>query len=295
MAAPAEAFKPPDPALLARVAALRQLSFQDAVPNIVEVVARCLKGEELAIPRAEKPGLGQFLRPAGPLKLSFETPDEMRVDESAVVLALACASLPAELWRNKVVVDVGCGNGFLGVVLAALGARVTLTDLPRFGPVASSSIARNARAIRAPGSAAFCEVDWARPRSCQATGAHGTVASAAVAVVAEPVKDSDEIPGFVSALRALLGIDGEAAVCPRLDCVLVAHKHTPTLCIGGYASPDPDAKPSVVKAEQRCRCLLLRSLADGGLRAEERDWLSAPELWQHPFVECWEVTVAPQR
>ena len=48
------------------------------------------------------------------------------------------------------------------MLLAALGARVVLTDLASLDSVVSGNISMNLSAIRPPASANFCPLDWTR-------------------------------------------------------------------------------------------------------------------------------------
>ncbi|KAK9846615.1 hypothetical protein WJX81_007617 [Elliptochloris bilobata] len=68
----------------------------------------------------------------------------------------ACAQ--AGCWAGRRVLELGCGCGLVGLVFAALGARVLLTDLPEPQALIRQNIAINAAAIAGAGGAAEAAV-----------------------------------------------------------------------------------------------------------------------------------------
>lgn len=124
---------------------------------------RYLIGRDRA--RIGRPRAGRFVGLTKPIRLCFEAPKDtkFRVTEAAVVLGATAVRQPAAFWRGARVVEIGSGAAYVGVLLAALGARVEVTDLPSAESVAAASIARNARAFHNAGSAAFSVLDWSRP------------------------------------------------------------------------------------------------------------------------------------
>lgn len=62
--------------------------------------------------------------------------------EAAVALYLLVDGQP-ERWRGKKVLELGAGTGVVGLVLAAHGADVTLTDLPEALPILRHNAAAN--------------------------------------------------------------------------------------------------------------------------------------------------------
>eukprot|EP00929_Paragymnodinium_shiwhaense_P085071 TRINITY_DN45536_c0_g1_i1.p1 TRINITY_DN45536_c0_g1~~TRINITY_DN45536_c0_g1_i1.p1 ORF type:complete len:302 (-),score=43.12 TRINITY_DN45536_c0_g1_i1:248-1153(-) len=283
----------PDLKLQERVQALRDMASQDAVPAIQKIVQYCRVGHEFQLPRKSSAnGVGKLFTPPRFLTLRFQAPENDPVSEAAVVLAASCAAVPKEVWQGQQVVDLGCGLGFAGVTVAAMGAQVTLTDAPRFQSLALNSISLNADSIRSaqkPGSASFCPVNWRQPRESRLTCE--ALAGCSLAIASDPVRDEASMPGFIAVLQALFGLDGKPALSPNLDCVLIAHKHLPSFCVKGYACPDPNAPPTIVSAEEGERCFFRRSLEDAGLSVVKSDaWLKPPEAYAHPYVECWEVT-----
>eukprot|EP00927_Polykrikos_kofoidii_P062070 TRINITY_DN56897_c0_g1_i1.p1 TRINITY_DN56897_c0_g1~~TRINITY_DN56897_c0_g1_i1.p1 ORF type:complete len:303 (-),score=49.02 TRINITY_DN56897_c0_g1_i1:388-1296(-) len=283
-------------ALQQRVARLRQLSSEDALPAIYEIVQCCSDGSKVSLPRLEPLAIKRFLRRPQPLSLRVcPTDGDCSVSEAAVVLAAACAALPRELWSGRRVLELGCKAGFTGLAVAALGARVTLADSPHLERAVSDSIAFNAEEIRKrQGSAQFYGIDWDALRSRRVNGL-SVVTEASLVISADPVLDERSLAGFVSILRVFMGLDGEAPLCPSLDSVIVAHKHSPTLCIGGYVAPAANARPSVVCAEDYSQCLFHRSLVDAGFDVRPSEFVRPPEGFKHPFIECWEISASGRR
>mmetsp|Transcript_17010 Transcript_17010/g.53363 ORF Transcript_17010/g.53363 Transcript_17010/m.53363 type:complete len:291 (+) Transcript_17010:74-946(+) len=276
----------PDPALEARVAALRRLAAHDVVPAIHEILGLCAAGAEVRLSR-KVAGPGRLVGYTKDVRLRFEPPEDgsCRVHEASVVFGATAASLPAATWRGRLIVELGCGVGFAGVVLAALGGRVVLTDLPHLEAAASGSIALNAPLIRSPGSATFCALDWTRPRArvpaCSALG------QASIVVATDPVVDLESQNNFLVMVRALLGMDGEPPLCADLEQLIVVHKHQQSYCISGYVAPLPDAPPAVTGVEECEKCLFRRALEDAGLAVGR--WQHAAIGFEHPFVECWQL------
>lgn len=282
--------EPPDPALLARVAALRRLAANDVVPAVHKIVQMCSAGTEVKLSR-KVAGPGRLVGYTKDVRLQFEPLSDvaLTVHEASVVFGATAASMPAITWRGKQVVELGCGVGFVGVLLAALGARVVLSDLPKFEHIVTSTIALNAPVIRAPASASFCALDWTEPRMlsplCDA------LRDASIVVASEPVVDLGSQQNFIAMLHALLGLDGEPPICHALQKVIVSHKHQQTFCISGYVAPSVDARPAITDADECDKCLFRRALQDSGL--ECRPWHPAPIHFEHPFVECWSISVTP--
>lgn len=274
-----------DPGVAARVAALRQLSEQDSVPAIQQAMQLCKEAAELKLPRVSPFGrqVGRLF-PVRPLSLRFQSPPEFAVQEAAIVFGAALTDDPHTVWQGREVLELGCGTGFLGIVLAGLGARVVLTDLPKLENLALASIALNAGVIKPPGSARFWPLDWRQPRMSRTSA----FATARFIVASEPVADAESMQLFLQTLRALTGLDGEDPLCPLLEEILISHKHRPTLCIGGYSAPAEGAAPAVVNVQDHDRCLFMRSLVDAGFQVQLFH-RQPPKPFVHPFVECWSV------
>lgn len=274
----------PDPALEARVAALRKLAAKDVVPAIQEIVQQCSVGEEVKLNR-KVAGPGRLVGYTKDVNLKFEPPQDLesRVHEGAVVFAAVAASLPAATWKGRHVVELGCGSGFAGITIAALGGRTVLTDLPRYESVVIGNIALNSPAIRSPGSATFCTFDWrcprARPLACNA------LRIANIVFAADPVVDIESQNNFIAMVHALFGMDGQTPLCLNLEQLIVVHKHQQSYCIRGYVAPVADAPPSITDVDEIEKCLFKSALEDAGLSVSL--WTHAPVGFEHPFVEAW--------
>lgn len=288
----------PDPQLEARVAALRRLAMEDALPAVREIVRLCATGQPVTVQR-EAAGPGRLLGRTEPVQLNLDASISDSADgqvpppvrEAAVVFGALAASLPAEMWRGRCVVEVGCGRGYVGLVLAVLGARVTLMDRPEYAGFVTGSIARNSAVIRRTASAAFCPLDWKDPRG--SAHACAALARANVVVFTDPVDSEQSQHDFMGVLRAMVGLDGGPALCSALEGLLLVHKHQQSFCIGGYSAPVGlvDARPAITLSEHCDRCSFRRCMEDAGLKVGKLD-LKVPSDFAHPFVECWELSVS---
>jgi len=277
-----------DPALEARVAALRRLAATDRVPAIHEIVRLCAAGSEVSINR-KVAGPGRLVGYTKDVCLKFQPSEHpTSVSEAVVVFAATAASVPAAVWRGKLVVELGCGVGFAGILLAALGARVVLADVPALDIVVMNNIAINAPAIRAPGSASFAPLDWAEPR---ASAVSSSLRDASTIIFSDVVISFETQERCIAFLRALVGMDGEPPICRSLERVLISHKHQQSFCISGYVAPTPDAKPTITDVNECERCSFRQSLFDAGFQVAP--WHPVPINFEHPFVECW--SVRPQK
>lgn len=110
--------------------------------------------------------------------------------------AACCRQSVCPAWQvaGAHILEAGAGTGVVGITAAALGAHVTLTDLPVIQPLLRSNIAANQQLIdSAGGSATAAELDWidvashAGPtissNSSMSDGGGGAAASAAVSAV----------------------------------------------------------------------------------------------------------------
>jgi hypothetical protein len=286
-----------DPQLEARVAALRRLATEDSLPAVREVVRLCATGQPVTVKReVDGPGrlLGRkesvqlCLRASASDSANGQAPPPVR--EAAVVFGALSASLPAEMWRGRQVVEVGCSTGYVGLVLATLGARVTMMDRPEFEGFVTAAIARNSSVIRRTAAASFSPIDLRRPRAL--APACAALRAANVVVLTDPVDTEEALDDFLVFIRALVGLDGGLPLCSALEGLLMVHKHTQAFCIGGYSAPVglSEARPAITHAEHIDRCSFKRTIEDEGLVVNKLD-LQVPSEYAHPFVECWELSV----
>lgn len=83
--------------------------------------------------------------------------------------AVSYAYSQPEKWRDLRVLELGAGAGLTGISLAALGAQVTVTDLPDVCELAVRNVARNSAAVEAAGgSAAAAPLSWGDAAQAQA-------------------------------------------------------------------------------------------------------------------------------
>jgi predicted nicotinamide N-methyase len=148
---------------------------------------------------------------------AMETPNSglgtgTTVWDGSVVLAKHLeARYPPLGLSGRRVVELGAGPGVAGFAAAALGAAVTLTDLPYCLPNLEAAAQRNAHL---PGASTAAALDWFAVEPALA-GAPA-LAEADLVLGADVVWVEELIPGLVGALAALLRRPGSVA--------LVAHQ-----------------------------------------------------------------------
>lgn len=176
--------------------------------------------------------------------------------EPAAVLAAHLARLGD--WHGVRVTELGCGLGMVGFTLAAQGAHVVLTDLPKAAVAVEAGVELNRRAFEAQaGAAVFQPLDWGDPRA-----EDGSLACEAVAIASDPVYDGMTLRLFVGCVASLFAGGG-------LDVLHLSHKHRPNLC--------------VMDGE----CPLRRELEGAGLEVADVD-LQGPMV--HPYISVWRVS-----
>ena len=85
--------------------------------------------------------------------------------QAAFVLAdLVLRHPPFGQWTGVSVLDLGCGTGALGLLLAAAGAAVTLADVPRLLPLAAANADANAASVT------LLDLEWTAGRGRAGVG-----------------------------------------------------------------------------------------------------------------------------
>jgi len=219
------------------------------LPNAEPMVAACWDAVRAARERA--PGIAAVLEkeavdiptPNGLVNLSFRTMDECdlsvgtggRLWECGVMLGefFGSSSFPpfeqppvGGFWAGKDVLELGTGCGYVGIVLACLGANVLLTDTVELGGLVKQNITLHQEAItRGQGTAQFLSLDWIRVLEADAT-LRERLQSVRIIVAADCVYNMIGCQLFVHCLCGLSGLQsGVPPLCPALERIYVAHKH----------------------------------------------------------------------
>ncbi|CAJ1390707.1 unnamed protein product [Effrenium voratum] len=116
-----------------------------------------------------------------------------------------CAHLCAHphLVRGKRVVELGAGTGLVGLVCAALGAEVVLTDLPQGLQLLQKNVDRNAAALRVPVKVA--ELRWGMEAARQVAPEGCDVVIGCEVIYQH---DDETSAALVGAMRCLAGEEG---------------------------------------------------------------------------------------
>jgi predicted nicotinamide N-methyase len=133
-----------------------------------------------------------------------EFPLWSKIWEASIVLAQHLAGMPVEPERRFL--EIGCGLGLVGVVAAAFGHRVTMTE---YNPGALAFARANARTNLAPGysNLKIVKMDWNRPRL---EGRFDTI------VASEVVYSEKDYDPILELFRRYLKPDGEIILAEGL-------------------------------------------------------------------------------
>jgi hypothetical protein len=142
---------------------------------------------------------------------------------------------PGRLPRRARVLELGCGPGLPGIAAAAaLGADVTLTDLPGVLPLARANVEANCSLIKAGGGrVAVAPFDWreaaraAGPAgACVGQGEAARASRAPAAAAHEPIGPAPEGP-WPAALLGPLAPRGGWDLCLAADAVFNTRQAAP--------------------------------------------------------------------
>lgn len=107
-------------------------------------------------------------------------------------------------WRGVRIVELGAGNGLVGLALAARGAQVTITDRASVLTCAQRNARSNRIAVRAGGGAvAVRALDWCADASAKAT-AQALAENVDVIVGSDLVYDEDAFAPLICVLETML-------------------------------------------------------------------------------------------
>lgn len=213
-------------------------------PDIGAVGAAGWDGVQAA--RSRAPGIAAVLEkeavaiqtPSGPVNLSFRTIDQCdlsvgtggRLWECGVMLSefLAAPSFPPfeqsppnGFWVGKDVLELGSGCGYVGIVLACLGANVLLTDTMELESLINCNIKAHQEAIsRRNGSVQFLPLDWVKVLDADLL-LRERLKSVRIIVAADCVYNMTGCQLFVHCLCGLTGLQsgGVPPLCPALECM----------------------------------------------------------------------------
>jgi hypothetical protein len=139
---------------------------------------------------------------------------------------------------GSLLLEVGAGTGVVGITAAALGAQVTLTDLPELQQLLQANIAANEQLIStAQGSAAAAVLDWTAlecPQHCSSAllqqrwdfgmGADLVFNTGQVAAVVQLIATLVR-PKAMQEQPSRVGAGCATTAAPTAAAFLLAHKH----------------------------------------------------------------------
>jgi predicted nicotinamide N-methyase len=184
--------------------------------------------------------------------------------------------LTASALTGAAVLDLGAGCGVTSIVAAALGARVSATDLPYSLPLLRRNVDSNAELLAAAGgSVAVDTLDWL---ATAADGANKLLANVDVVLAADVIWDEELVePMLRTVERALAGssVAGASSTSIR-PTVPFAPERSPEscCCCKLLDAQEHSAEAAQLASEMGLDDLCGAPISPGGVICAEADWLA---------------------